>query len=125
MTNKKYADFEELSSEMVHALISGIHCMGGVGAFRAFDVSTHQSVENYQYYRDKLAGVKEFATVFDVNINPRSGILIACPILEKSVLLNLENGKAVDVIGCFDIECKEELKCDLLIVMNVFRCNVK
>lgn len=94
-------------------LISGIHCMGGVGAFRAFDASTHQSVENYQYYRDKLAGVKEFAAVFDVNINPRSGTPIACPVLERSVLLNLENDKAVNISGCFEIECKEELKFDL------------
>lgn len=94
-------------------LISGIHCMGGVGAFRAFDTVSQQSIDNYRYYKEKIAGAKEFIAVFDVEINPRSGTPIACPRLKENILFNLDDEKSVIIGTEFKVDDKEELEFDL------------
>lgn len=105
--------FNPFSQDKKVILISGIHCMGGVGAFRAFDAASRQSIDNYEYYKEKIAGTREFVAVFNVEINPRSGTPIACPNLKESILLNLDNEKSVIAGVEFKIDVKEEIEFDL------------
>ena len=103
-------------------LINGLHTLGGVGAFKSFDLSDNDTcnvaLDNYRLIDSVLGGLGiDFVSYFSVKIDEQAYILNQCTRLSEHNLITLCSGLSEPIANYGDIQDLKaklsDLKCQI------------